>query len=145
MYEQEEILSYAELWFLGLEAKKIEGLPETQNNNCYDDEHGTYIKVRGKIMGLVFWATIFAVTFCPLLTGLCEKKMVSAQQLAVNVHIANPALLTTCLNLRREALNGDPPSLDTRHVSWGLVPLLQPLSTSPGGIRLQVLPVQHLS
>ncbi|XP_067387061.1 dual specificity tyrosine-phosphorylation-regulated kinase 4 [Emydura macquarii macquarii] len=45
VYEQEEILSYAELWFLGLEAKKIEGLPETQNNNCYDDEHGTYIKV----------------------------------------------------------------------------------------------------
>ncbi|XP_044852944.1 dual specificity tyrosine-phosphorylation-regulated kinase 4 isoform X2 [Mauremys mutica] len=45
VYEQEEILNYAELWFLGLEAKKIEGLPETQNNNCYDDEHGTYIKV----------------------------------------------------------------------------------------------------
>lgn len=72
VYEQEEILNYAELWFLGLEAKKIEGLPETQNNNCYDDEHGTYIKVRGKIMVLVFWATIFVVTICPLLVGLYE-------------------------------------------------------------------------
>lgn len=46
VYEQKEILNYAELWFLGLEAKKVEGLPETQNNNCYDDEHGSYLKVR---------------------------------------------------------------------------------------------------
>ncbi|XP_030334800.1 dual specificity tyrosine-phosphorylation-regulated kinase 4 [Strigops habroptila] len=45
VYEQKEILNYTELWFLGLEAKKIEGLPETQNNNCYDDEHGSYLKV----------------------------------------------------------------------------------------------------
>ncbi|NWX32724.1 DYRK4 kinase, partial [Notiomystis cincta] len=45
VYEQKEIFNYAELWFLGLEAKKIEGLPETQNNNCYDDEHGSYLKV----------------------------------------------------------------------------------------------------
>ncbi|XP_059582193.1 dual specificity tyrosine-phosphorylation-regulated kinase 4 [Alligator mississippiensis] len=45
VYEQKEILNYAELWFLGLEAKKVEGLPETQNNNCYDDEHGSYLKV----------------------------------------------------------------------------------------------------
>ncbi|KAM6286941.1 dual specificity tyrosine-phosphorylation-regulated kinase 4 isoform 2-T2 [Spheniscus humboldti] len=45
VYEQKEIFNYTELWFLGLEAKKIEGLPETQNNNCYDDEHGSYLKV----------------------------------------------------------------------------------------------------
>ncbi|XP_029453144.1 dual specificity tyrosine-phosphorylation-regulated kinase 4 isoform X2 [Rhinatrema bivittatum] len=44
-YEHDEILNYAELWFLGLEAKKIEGVPGTQNNSSYDDEHGTYIKV----------------------------------------------------------------------------------------------------
>ncbi|NXG49174.1 DYRK4 kinase, partial [Psilopogon haemacephalus] len=45
VYEQKEIFNYAELWFLGLEAKKIEVLPETQSNNCYDDEHGSYLKV----------------------------------------------------------------------------------------------------
>ncbi|NWX14429.1 DYRK4 kinase, partial [Aegotheles bennettii] len=45
VYEQKEIFNYTELWYLGLEAKKIEGLPETQNNNCYDDEHGSYLKV----------------------------------------------------------------------------------------------------
>ncbi|XP_062426322.1 dual specificity tyrosine-phosphorylation-regulated kinase 4 [Rhea pennata] len=44
VYEQKEIFNYTDLWFLGLEAKKIEGLPETQNN-CYDDEHGSYLKV----------------------------------------------------------------------------------------------------
>lgn len=54
VYEQKEILNYTELWFLGLEAKKIEGLPETQNNNCYDDEHGSYLKVSGKIMVFIF-------------------------------------------------------------------------------------------
>ncbi|XP_068017031.1 dual specificity tyrosine-phosphorylation-regulated kinase 4 isoform X2 [Melanerpes formicivorus] len=45
VYEQKEIFNYAELWFLGLEAKKIEVLPETQSNTCYDDEHGSYLKV----------------------------------------------------------------------------------------------------
>lgn len=54
VYEQKEIFNYTELWFLGLEAKKIEGLPETQNNNCYDDEHGSYLKVSGKIMVFIF-------------------------------------------------------------------------------------------
>lgn len=53
VYEQKEIFNYTELWFLGLEAKKIEGLPETQNNNCYDDEHGSYLKVSGKIMAFI--------------------------------------------------------------------------------------------
>uniref|UniRef100_A0A8B9BY68 dual-specificity kinase n=1 Tax=Anser brachyrhynchus TaxID=132585 RepID=A0A8B9BY68_9AVES len=45
VYEQKEIFNYPELWFLGLEAKKIEGLPEAQNNSCYDDENGSYLKV----------------------------------------------------------------------------------------------------
>uniref|UniRef100_A0A8D0LCH3 dual-specificity kinase n=1 Tax=Sphenodon punctatus TaxID=8508 RepID=A0A8D0LCH3_SPHPU len=44
-YEHKEILNYSELWFLGLEAKKTEGLYEAQNNHDYDDEHGSYIKV----------------------------------------------------------------------------------------------------
>lgn len=59
VYEQKEILNYTELWFLGLEAKKIEGLPETQNNNCYDDEHGSYLKVSGKYMVFIFsWISL---------------------------------------------------------------------------------------
>lgn len=59
VYEQKEILNYTELWFLGLEAKKIEGLPETQNNNCYDDEHGSYLKVSGKSMVFIFiWISL---------------------------------------------------------------------------------------
>lgn len=54
VYEQKEIFNYPELWFLGLEAKKIEGLPEAQNNSCYDDENGSYLKVSGNIMVFTF-------------------------------------------------------------------------------------------
>jgi hypothetical protein len=45
-FEQTEILDYPEIWFLGLEAKKIEGVPGGAQNNGYDDENGSYIKVR---------------------------------------------------------------------------------------------------
>ncbi|XP_045180231.1 dual specificity tyrosine-phosphorylation-regulated kinase 4-like isoform X2 [Mercenaria mercenaria] len=44
-FEQTEILDYPEIWFLGLEAKKIEGEPGSAQNNGYDDENGSYIKV----------------------------------------------------------------------------------------------------
>ncbi|XP_062568211.1 dual specificity tyrosine-phosphorylation-regulated kinase 4-like isoform X8 [Saccostrea cucullata] len=44
-FEQTEILDYPEIWFLGLEAKKIEGVPGGAQNNGYDDENGSYIKV----------------------------------------------------------------------------------------------------
>lgn len=47
-FEQTEILDYPEIWFLGLEAKKIEGVPGGAQNNGYDDENGSYIKVRIK-------------------------------------------------------------------------------------------------
>lgn len=46
LYEQREIKEYKELWFLGLGAKKIEGYAEADNNNYYDDDHGSYKKVR---------------------------------------------------------------------------------------------------
>ena len=46
-FEQTEILDYPEIYFLGLEAKKIEGVPGGAQNNGYDDENGSYIKVRG--------------------------------------------------------------------------------------------------
>ncbi|XP_015266665.1 PREDICTED: dual specificity tyrosine-phosphorylation-regulated kinase 4 [Gekko japonicus] len=47
LYEQREIKEYRELWYLGLGAKKIEGYTDTENNNSYDDDHGSYKKVLG--------------------------------------------------------------------------------------------------
>ncbi|CAO2606698.1 Dual specificity tyrosine-phosphorylation-regulated kinase 4, partial [Lemmus lemmus] len=44
-YEQSEILGYSELWFLGLEAKKLKVAPEKFSKTGFDDEHGSYIKV----------------------------------------------------------------------------------------------------
>ncbi|XP_078091650.1 dual specificity tyrosine-phosphorylation-regulated kinase 4 [Mustelus asterias] len=44
-YEHKEILSYEEVWFLGLNSQKKEGASDKQRNNGYDDEHGSYIKV----------------------------------------------------------------------------------------------------
>ncbi|XP_031239355.1 dual specificity tyrosine-phosphorylation-regulated kinase 4 isoform X3 [Mastomys coucha] len=43
-YEQSEILGYSELWFLGLEAKKLNVIPEFSKTS-FDDEHGSYVKV----------------------------------------------------------------------------------------------------
>ncbi|XP_021103752.1 LOW QUALITY PROTEIN: dual specificity tyrosine-phosphorylation-regulated kinase 4-like [Heterocephalus glaber] len=45
LYEQSEILGYAELWFLGLEAEKLNVDPEKFSKTSFDDEHGSYIKV----------------------------------------------------------------------------------------------------
>ncbi|XP_077165974.1 uncharacterized protein LOC143823485 [Paroedura picta] len=47
LYEQREIKEYRELWYLGLGAKKVEGYADTENNNSYDDDHGSYKKVLG--------------------------------------------------------------------------------------------------
>ncbi|XP_029810188.1 dual specificity tyrosine-phosphorylation-regulated kinase 4 isoform X1 [Suricata suricatta] len=44
-YEQSEILGYTELWFLGLEAKKLHVTPEKFSKTSFDDEHGSYMKV----------------------------------------------------------------------------------------------------
>ncbi|XP_032973759.1 dual specificity tyrosine-phosphorylation-regulated kinase 4 [Rhinolophus ferrumequinum] len=44
-YEQNEILGYAELWFLGLEAEKLHVAPEKFSKTSFDDEHGSYMKV----------------------------------------------------------------------------------------------------
>lgn len=44
-FEQTEILDYPEIWFLGLEAKKVEGVPGGAQNSGYDDDNGSYIKV----------------------------------------------------------------------------------------------------
>ena len=44
-FEQSEVLDYTEVWFLGAEAKKIEGVLGAAQNNGYDDENGSYHKV----------------------------------------------------------------------------------------------------
>lgn len=49
VFEEAEILDYQEVWFLGPEAKKVEGVQGASQNNGYDDENGSYIKV-GNIM-----------------------------------------------------------------------------------------------
>ncbi|XP_076325984.1 dual specificity tyrosine-phosphorylation-regulated kinase 4-like isoform X2 [Tachypleus tridentatus] len=44
-FERVEILQHEELWYLGLEANKIEGEIGSPQNNGYDDENGSYLKV----------------------------------------------------------------------------------------------------
>ncbi|KAL0155249.1 hypothetical protein M9458_049512, partial [Cirrhinus mrigala] len=43
-YEREEIMDYSEIWYLGLDTKKIEGSQGSPHNSGYDDEHGSYLK-----------------------------------------------------------------------------------------------------
>ncbi|XP_023559505.1 dual specificity tyrosine-phosphorylation-regulated kinase 4 [Octodon degus] len=45
LYEQREILGYTELWFLGLEAKKLNVDAEKFSKTSFDDDHGCYLKV----------------------------------------------------------------------------------------------------
>ncbi len=45
MYERKEILEFPEIWFVGGETKKVEGVPGAAQNNGYDDDNGSYIKV----------------------------------------------------------------------------------------------------
>ncbi|KFO20233.1 Dual specificity tyrosine-phosphorylation-regulated kinase 4 [Fukomys damarensis] len=45
LYEQSEILGYAELWFLGLEAEKVHVDPDKFSKTSFDDEQGSYIEV----------------------------------------------------------------------------------------------------
>ncbi|KAM5147385.1 LOW QUALITY PROTEIN: dual specificity tyrosine-phosphorylation-regulated kinase 4-like [Callospermophilus lateralis] len=44
-YEQSEILGYTELWFLGLDAEKLNVAPEKFSKTSFDDEYGSYLKV----------------------------------------------------------------------------------------------------
>uniref|UniRef100_A0A3B5L8L7 dual-specificity kinase n=1 Tax=Xiphophorus couchianus TaxID=32473 RepID=A0A3B5L8L7_9TELE len=44
-FEQQEVSDYAEVWFLGLGSQKIEGSQGAAQNNGYDDEHGSYVRV----------------------------------------------------------------------------------------------------
>ncbi|KAK2838402.1 hypothetical protein Q7C36_013216 [Tachysurus vachellii] len=44
-FEQEEIMDYTEIWYLGLDTKKIQGCQGSAQNSGFDDEHGSYLKV----------------------------------------------------------------------------------------------------
>ncbi|GAB1610898.1 dual specificity tyrosine-phosphorylation-regulated kinase 4-like [Argonauta hians] len=46
-YELSEIFDYPEVWFLGIDSKKIDGCPGKTGNCGYDDESGSYLKVMG--------------------------------------------------------------------------------------------------
>lgn len=45
-YEKQEIEKYPEIWYVGLEAVKINAKPGTPLNCGYDDENGSYNKVQ---------------------------------------------------------------------------------------------------
>jgi len=47
-YEVDEIQNYSEIWFLGLEADKVNAVTGGALNNGFDDQHGSYIKVQMK-------------------------------------------------------------------------------------------------
>lgn len=47
-YERLEIEHYPEIWFLGLDARKIHGEEGAPQNGGYDDENGSYHKVKEK-------------------------------------------------------------------------------------------------
>ena len=44
-FEHTEILEFSQVWYLGLDAKKIEAAQGAAQNNGYDDESGSYVKV----------------------------------------------------------------------------------------------------
>lgn len=44
-YEVHEIFTYPEIFFIGANAKKRPGIPNSPNNNGYDNEQGSYIHI----------------------------------------------------------------------------------------------------
>lgn len=52
-FEQEEIMDYSEIWFMGLGSQKIEASHGAPQNNGFDDEHGSYIRVISELDGVL--------------------------------------------------------------------------------------------
>ena len=48
-WERTEVRKYPEVWFLGLEANKVQARSNLPNNCGFDDENGSYNKVRNFI------------------------------------------------------------------------------------------------
>lgn len=44
-WERTEVRKYPEVWFLGLEASKVQAKSNLPNNCGFDDENGSYNKV----------------------------------------------------------------------------------------------------
>lgn len=44
-WERTEVRKYPEIWFLGLEANKVQARSNLPNNCGFDDENGSYNKV----------------------------------------------------------------------------------------------------
>ena len=61
-YEKREIESYPEVWYLGLDAKKIEGEEGGQLNAGYDDENGSYNKVRIPSITLRVYSVVVTIS-----------------------------------------------------------------------------------
>uniref|UniRef100_A0A8C7F4Y2 dual-specificity kinase n=1 Tax=Oncorhynchus kisutch TaxID=8019 RepID=A0A8C7F4Y2_ONCKI len=53
-HEQEEVMDYSEVWYLGLDARKMKGSPSLPHNSGYDDESGGYLKVAHDHIGFRF-------------------------------------------------------------------------------------------
>jgi hypothetical protein len=49
-WERNEIRKYPEVWFMGLEASKVQAKANLPNNCGFDDENGSYNKVTDKIL-----------------------------------------------------------------------------------------------
>jgi dual specificity tyrosine-phosphorylation-regulated kinase 2/3/4 len=43
-FERSEVSHYPEVWYLGMDANKIEGEEGAAQNHGYDDDNGSYIK-----------------------------------------------------------------------------------------------------
>jgi dual specificity tyrosine-phosphorylation-regulated kinase 2/3/4 len=53
-YEKAEIFDYKQVYYLGLEAKKIKGNNSLPHNNGYDDDRGDYNVVMKDHVGFRF-------------------------------------------------------------------------------------------
>lgn len=58
-FERAEVIHYPEVWYLGLDSNKIEGEEGSGQNHGYDDDNGSYIKVRLKKNILISFRTFY--------------------------------------------------------------------------------------
>ena len=59
-YELDEIHNYPQIWFLGLDADKVNAVTGAALNSGFDDQHGSYIKVCIRRLSLVFLPAYFS-------------------------------------------------------------------------------------
>lgn len=65
-YERLEIEHYPEIWFLGLDARKIHGEEGAPQNGGYDDENGSYHKVSHVNLCCFLYAIFIIIPSRPL-------------------------------------------------------------------------------